>query len=224
MAPLVYLHGFASGPDSLKGRHCRAWAEARGVAFHAPDLNVPTFESMTVTAQVETVETLIGRLPESAVLAGSSLGGLVAAAVAQRAGERAGGRRAGLGLRALVLLAPAFGFARRRLESEVWADYRRRGSLLVWHSAKGHLARLGPQLLEDLPAWANDDHWRTETPTYILHGRRDESVPPEESRAFAGRNPTARLSILDDEHALSAPSSLDALTRTLTEAFDQPAL
>ncbi|HOD32611.1 MAG TPA: YqiA/YcfP family alpha/beta fold hydrolase, partial [Holophaga sp.] len=114
MSALVYLHGFASGPDGHKGRHCRAWAEAHGVAFHAPDLNLPTFEGLTVTAQVRAVEALLAGLATAPVLVGSSLGGLVAAAVAYR----------GVALRHLVLLAPAFGFARRRLEGERWEGYR----------------------------------------------------------------------------------------------------
>ncbi len=61
MSALVYLHGFASGPNGSKGSHCRAWAEARGIPFHAPDLNLPSFEELTITAQVEAVEALLRR-------------------------------------------------------------------------------------------------------------------------------------------------------------------
>ena len=210
MTSLVYLHGFAEGPDDLKGQYCRAWAEARGVVFHGPDLNVPTFESVTISAQVEAVERLVGRLESPAVLVGSSLGGLVAVAVAQRRAR----------LKTLVLLAPAFGFARRRLESDAWAGYRLRGSFPVWHSALGRWARLGPQLLEDLPAWTREDEWRVETPAVVLHGRVDEVVPVEESEAFVRRHPCARLLILDDGHELSAAPSVDALGAVLTEVFD----
>ncbi|NTV72904.1 MAG: hypothetical protein HGA66_01710, partial [Holophaga sp.] len=45
MPSLVYLHGFASGPRGSKGEHCRLWAEARDIPFHAPDLNLPSFEA-----------------------------------------------------------------------------------------------------------------------------------------------------------------------------------
>lgn len=126
MTALVYLHGFASGPEGHKGRHCRTWAERRGVAFHAPDLNLPTFENLTVSAQVQAVEALLGALEAPPVLVGSSLGGLVAAAVAQR----------GARLHHLVLLAPAFGFARRRLEGPRWAGYRRHRRIPVFHHAE----------------------------------------------------------------------------------------
>ena len=58
---LVYLHGFASGPQGAKGTHCRDWAAARGIPFHAPDLNLPDFEHLTLTAQVEAVDDAAGR-------------------------------------------------------------------------------------------------------------------------------------------------------------------
>jgi pimeloyl-ACP methyl ester carboxylesterase len=215
MTSLLYLHGFADGPKNPKGRYCHAWAKAHGIVFHAPDLNVPTFESLTISAQVDAVETLIQQSESSPVLVGSSLGGLVAVAAAHRANDQGRAR-----LKALILLAPAFGFARRRLESDLWAGYRLRGNLPVWHFAKEHWARLGPQLLEDLPAWTREEIRRVEAPIFVLHGRRDEIVPVEESEAFVSRQPDARLLILDDDHDLSATPSMDALSGILTQVFN----
>jgi len=215
VSSLIYLHGLADGPADAKGRHCRNWAEARGIVFHGPDLNLPTFESLTITAQLNAVEILIGELESPPVLVGSSLGGLVAAAVAHRA--VACGRP---GLKALILLAPAFGFARRRLESDFWAGYRLRGQVPVWHSVMARWARLGPELLADLPAWTGEDAWRVDAPTIVIHGRRDSSVPVEESERFVRRQSRARLLILDDEHDLSEAASLKALDEALTAAFE----
>ena len=209
MRALVYLHGFASGPQGNKGRHCRSWAEARGIPFHAPDLNLPDFEHLTVTAQVEAVERLLAALEEPAVVVGSSMGGLVGAAVARR----------GTPMARLILLAPAFGFARRRLAGRRWAGYRKRGTMPTYHHAKAQWATLGPDLLPDLPLWADDDQWRLEVPVAVLHGRRDESVPLAESEAFAARHPEAVLSVVDDDHALLAPDSLRVLDQLLEEAF-----
>jgi len=203
---LVYLHGFASGPGGSKGGHCRAWAEARGIPFIAPDLNLPTFETLTVSAQVEAVEALLGGLPHPPVLVGSSLGGLVAAAVAHRGAAVAG----------LILLAPALGFAARRLEGPRWAGYRRRGRMPVFHHARNAWTTLGPDLLADLPAWAGDGQWRVEAPLAILHGTRDESVPVEESRTFARRHEGAILLEVDDDHGLLGETSLAALDGLLS--------
>lgn len=208
MSALVYLHGFASGPGGNKGRHCRAWAEVRGVAFHAPDLNRPTFEGLTVTAQVRAVEALLAELSGPPVLVGSSLGGLVAAAVAHR----------GAALRHLVLLAPAFGFARRRLEGERWEGYRHHRRLKVFHHAENRWMRLGPDLLEDLPAWREDETWTVGCPVTLIHGIHDASVPVVESRAFAARQPQAVLHAVDDDHGLLKPETLALLETVLAAA------
>lgn len=209
MPALVYLHGFSSAPGGNKGRFSRDWAEARGIPFHAPDLNLPTFETLTLTAQVAAVEALVRALPEPPVLVGSSLGGFIATAVAHR----------GATLRSLILLAPAIHFARRRLTSAAWATYRERGELEVFHHAAGRPLRLGPALLRDLPSWADDDAWRIPIPTVILHGRRDEAVPLAESEAYRDRNPEVLLQTLDDDHALLAPASLERLEAALAAAF-----
>lgn len=208
-AALVYLHGFASGPGGQKGRHCRAWAERHGVSFLAPDLNVPDFEHLTISAQVGLVEALMTGLPEPPLVVGSSLGGLVAAAVAERGTE----------LKGLVLLAPAFGFARRRLDGPRWAGYRKRSTLRVFHYAREGWARLGPDLLLDLPAWRDDADWRVPVPVVLLHGRHDESVPFVESEAFHGRHPHSVLHLLEDDHSLLRPETLALLDRVLAECF-----
>lgn len=209
MTALVYLHGFSSAPGGSKGSFCRRWAEAQGIPFHAPDLNQPSFESLTVTAQVEALEALLASLSEPPVVAGSSLGGFVATVAVHR----------GAKVRSLLLLAPAFGFAARRMVTPLWEDYRVRGTTAVFHYGEGRLKRLGPALRDDLPHWLGDESWRIAAPTAILHGRRDEAVPVSESEAFAVRNPSARLHILDDDYGLLAPDSLARNARVFEEAY-----
>jgi hypothetical protein len=206
---LVYLHGFASGPQGAKGTHCRDWARSRNIPFHAPDLNLPDFEHLTLAAQVEAVTALVRGLDAPPVVVGSSMGGLVAAAVAHR----------GIPVARLILLAPAFGFARRRLEGRRWAGYRKRGRMPTYHHAQGQWLTLGPAMLPDLPLWRDDDQWTVPVPVAILHGRRDEVVPLAESEAFAARNPQTRLTVLEDDHGLLAEGSLRALETLLEEAF-----
>jgi hypothetical protein len=208
MTPIVYLHGFSSGPGGSKGTFTRRFAESRGLPFFAPDLNLPTFETLTVTAQVEAVEALLKTLPEPSVLLGSSMGGFVATAVAHR----------GAALRAMILLAPAIHFAKRRSTSPMWAAYREKGEMEVFHYALGKPMRLGPDLQRDLPNWMDDDAWRIAVPTTILHGRHDDLVPVAESEAYAARNPGAVLHILEDGHELLQMDSLALLKRCLAEA------
>lgn len=155
------------------------------------------------------MEALLAGLSAPPVLVGSSLGGLVGAAAAHR----------GAALAALVLLAPAFGFARRRLELRRWGGYRKRGTVPAFHQARKAWTTLGPELLEDLPRWKDDEAWRVAAPLLILHGTRDESVPVAESRAFAARHPGAVLEEVDDDHGLLAPASLEMLDHFLEAAF-----
>jgi pimeloyl-ACP methyl ester carboxylesterase len=211
MQHLVYLHGFSSSPGGNKGSFARLWAEECSIGFQAPDLNLPSFEALTLTAQVEAVEALLGRLAEPPVLVGSSLGGFIATAVAHR----------GAALRSLLLLAPAIHFARRRLTSPAWADYRAQAEVELFHHGAGRPLRLGPELLGDLPRWLDEDQWRIAVPTVILHGRFDEAVPLAESEAFAARNPRAVLRVLEDDHGLLAPASLACLRTELEAAFRQ---
>jgi len=209
MTGLIYLHGFSSSPCGNKGTFTWRWAEERGILFHAPDLNLPTFETLTLTAQVDAVEALLRSLPEPPVLVGSSLGGFIATAVAHRSAA----------IRSMILLAPAIHFARRRMISPSWAGYRKRGEMEVFHHGVGSPMRLGPELLRDLPDWMDDDQWRIPVPTVILHGRLDEAVPLAESEAFRERNPGTVLHTLEDDHGLLGPASLDCLRAALEAAF-----
>ena len=206
---LVYLHGFSSSPGGNKGTFTRRWAEGRRIPFHAPDLNLPTFGTLTLGAQVEAVEALLRSLPEPPVLVGSSLGGFIATAVAQR----------GAAPRSMILLAPAIHFARRRMTSPAWAAYRERGEMEVFHHGIGKPLPLGPELLRDLPNWADDDTWRIPVPTVILHGRKDEAVPLAESEAYRDRNPGTILHVLEDDHGLLSAASLECLRAELEAAF-----
>ncbi len=209
MKSLIYLHGFSSAPGGSKGAFSRQWAEQRSIPFFAPDLNRPSFEALTVTAQVEAVEALIAAQSEPPVLVGSSLGGFVATAVAHR----------GASIDAMILLAPAIHFAKRRSTSPTWAAYREKGEMEVFHYGEGRPKRIGPALLQDLSRWMGDDAWRISLPTEILHGRFDEAVPLSESEAYAGRNPQARLHILEDDHGLLGEASLACLAQCLARAF-----
>jgi pimeloyl-ACP methyl ester carboxylesterase len=209
MTALLYLHGFSSTPGGNKGAFTRRWAAELGIPFRAPDLNLPTFETLTLTDQVKAVEALLRTLSEPTVLVGSSLGGFIATAVAHR----------GAALRSMILLAPAIHFARRRMTSPAWATYRDRGEMEVFHHGAGRPLRLGPELLRDLPNWMEDDAWRIPVPTVILHGRQDVAVPLTDSETYQNRNPGTILHVLEDDHGLLAPASLACLQRELEAAF-----
>lgn len=212
----LYLHGFASGPDSKKGRAASERLARHGVAVERLDLRVPSLERLSLGAMVATVGAALGGPRDRAVLLGSSLGGLTAARVAE-ADPRAC---------MLVLLAPAFRFAerwRQRLGSSGWDDWMRSGWLEVADHATGGTARVHAGFAREAEAldvalgvWPD-----VRVPTLVVHGRRDDVVPVEFSRQFARGRRHVRLVEVDDDHTLLAalPEVLDAI-----EAFLAPAL
>src|SRR5689334_4969802 len=94
----LWLHGFASGPTSGKGRFVKERLGERGIELAIPDLNAPAFSGLTVTRMLGQIDALAGG-QDQLVLLGSSLGGFTAATWAVAHPGR---------VRALVLLAPAF--------------------------------------------------------------------------------------------------------------------
>jgi alpha-beta hydrolase superfamily lysophospholipase len=205
MAPVLYLHGFASGPQSSKGLSFRDRFAAQGLAVDLPDLAAGDFEHLTLTGQLLVID---GRVRELApqVIIGSSLGGYLAALYAAR--HPAPGRR-------LVLLAPGFGFARRwpaKLDAPALRQWRERGWTEVYHYAEKRSVRLGYQLLEDGQLY--EDYPAVTEPTLVLHGRRDDVVPPEWSEEFARNRPNVTLRLLDTDHQM-----LDALDSIWEEVW-----
>ena len=192
---ILYLHGFASGPESAKGRALAERFAALGVPFERADLTpgADGFERSTPLTMLAEAERLAARLRPRAVM-GSSLGGWLAAMLSARAPS----------IQRLVLLAPAFRlFERWRArigpaEERAWREV----GLEVDHHASRRKRRLGWAFMEDaakLPAFPP-----VEVPALCIAGRRDEVVPLEDVRAFVERTPSARLVVLDDAHDLVA--------------------
>jgi len=194
-AVILYLHGFASGPGSTKGRALEARFTALGVPFQRADLTpgADGFERSTPLTMLAEAERLVA-LHRPRVLMGSSLGGYLSAVLASR----------GAPVKRLVLLAPAFRLF-ERWRAKVSPDDERRWraeGLLVDHHATGTKRRLAWAFLEDaarLPAYPE-----VKVPALCLAGRRDEVVPLADVERFVAMTPVARLVALDDGHELVA--------------------
>jgi len=199
-AVILYLHGFASGPSSAKGRALEARFAALGVPFHRADLTPGDqgFERSTPLTMLAEAERLVARHRPS-VLMGSSLGGWLSAVLASRDPS----------IERVVLLAPAFRL-QERWRSRVSAEEERRWraeGLLVDHHATGTKRRLGWAFMEDaakLPAYPE-----VKVPALCIAGRRDEVVPLADVERFVAMTPGARLVALDDGHELVA--SIDTI-------------
>jgi pimeloyl-ACP methyl ester carboxylesterase len=201
---ILYLHGFASGPASTKGVAFEKYFAERDIAIKRVNLRVPSFEQLRLSAMIETV---LAELHDRTILIGSSLGGLVAARVAERDSRVVG----------LILLAPAFKLVERWRETlgPEWELWRKRGWREVTDYTTGHPARVDWGFIEDA-LLIDNGYPNIRVPTLILHGLNDDVVPFESSRAFAIGKDWIDLVELEDGHELVA--SLDTLLDE-SEAF-----
>jgi pimeloyl-ACP methyl ester carboxylesterase len=199
---VVYLHGFASSPQSSKAQFFGQKFRQAGIPFEAPELDQGKFEELTISGQLAVVEKTVITNPVSGgqgigetVLMGSSLGGYLAAlfaATRPTAVER------------LILMAPAFNFLERwktRLSPQELALWKTRGWAPIYHYGTKTERRLGYQFLEDGCKYppVPDFHQRA----LILHGAEDQVVPPQESRNYVREHAQARLVLFNSGHELT---------------------
>ena len=192
MHRLIYLHGFASGPQSSKGQFFRQRFAETGRSVELPELTQGDFERTTLTQQLAFLDMLVGSQP--AILLGSSLGGYLAALFSARHRQR---------VPAVVLLAPAFGFARRWAESlgeQTMRQWRERGWRPVYHYGENQERRIGYSLVAD--GLQYEEYPEVRQPALVMHGRRDQDVDHQLSVRFAEGRPNAELVLYDSDHQL----------------------
>lgn len=206
----AYLHGFASGPHTEKGRSLGAALTARGGRFEIPDLNRPSIDEITYTGMLEAFDDFVASRPPDVTwgLIGSSMGGLIASRWTELNPHR---------VERLVLLAPGFDLPRHwrhQLGPEGVRDWRESGFLEIPES-EGPVRRVHWGLMEDAQSY--DPFPSVGCPTLVFHGDRDDTVPIMSSRRYDEVNPNVRLIELDDDHRLVA--TLDAIEAQTLEFF-----
>lgn len=198
---VVYLHGFASSPQSSKACFFGNQFARAGVAFEAPQLDQGEFSKLTISGQMLVVGNAVSahraKLAngEPLILMGSSLGGYLAALYAERHPKA---------VDRLVLIAPAFQFLQRwraRLRGPEIEQWKREGSIPIYHYGSKTEQRLGYRFLEDAAQYeaVPDFH----QPALILHGTEDTVVPPQVSHDFASEHTRVRLALFKSGHELT---------------------
>src|SRR6185369_9729114 len=169
---------FASSPNSSKAQFFKSRFAAQGIDMEIPRLDSGDFEALTLSSQLDVIDQAVaGR---NVMLMGSSLGGYLAALYAARHPN----------VERVVLLAPAFQFPRRwreRYTAEQLAEWKRAGSVPVYHYGEQRELRLGYQLMEDSVQY--EDEPDVHQPALIFHGTKDDVVPSVVSEAFVATHP-----------------------------------
>jgi pimeloyl-ACP methyl ester carboxylesterase len=202
MPHVIYLHGFGSGPQSEKGTALGRDLAGHCTSYAIPALDGGDFRGMTMPSLRDRALAAIAALPADGrplLVVGSSLGGYLATWIAaDRLAPRIG---------ACLLIAPAFGFARRaaeRLGPDAVAAWRKQGELPFYHQAAGGDRPVGVGFLDSclgLPEVPGDPG----VPTVLVQGRQDGTVDPAGSLAWAAAHPAVELHLVEGDHALTAP-------------------
>ncbi|MFO0663671.1 MAG: YqiA/YcfP family alpha/beta fold hydrolase [Polyangiaceae bacterium] len=193
----LYLHGFASSPESAKAQLFAGAFRTRKVELKRLDMRQPSMEALSFSAMTEHVREQIGTERDRVVLIGSSLGGLCAARVAEQDPR----------VCALFLLAPAFRLVprwRARLGEAAWSEWQKTGSLEVDDYAHGGKVRVPYEFAAELSRMdaADGGYPDVRVPTCIVHGVRDDVVDTEAVTRFAAGKPHVELHLVDDGHDL----------------------
>jgi alpha-beta hydrolase superfamily lysophospholipase len=192
----VYLHGFASSPDSAKARFFRDRFREVGIQLHIPDLNRPTFTKMTLASHLLTIsETAQELSAKPLVIWGSSLGGLAALLFAND----------NTTLAALILLAPALQLTdrwRSLLGEDQLHEWAKLGQKYFYHYAYQQEVPLSYKFFEEAVG-RETSQFNLKLPTLIFHGVNDETVPISLSERLAqAHKDSVTLVKLQDSHAL----------------------
>jgi uncharacterized protein len=195
--PVLYLHGFASSPESTKAHYFAGRLGLRGVELRAPDFNQPDFRTLTISRMLAQLQREIDAAGGRATLMGSSLGAALAVLGASHDPSR---------VERLILLAPAVMLAKpghSLLPAERIDEWRHRGALPFFHYAYNEERLLNFAFYEDS---LKHDAFEVSfsQPTLIFQGLRDTVVDYRSVERFASARPNVTLSLLDDDHQLIA--------------------
>lgn len=190
----LYLHGFASSPQSTKARYMQQKFAELGLTLHVPDLNLTDFSTVTLSEQLDYLDHTYLYNNEPIVVLGSSLGGFLAVQLAAKS----------LLVQKLILLAPAFGFSHRiakALGAENVTKWQQDGIREFYHYGLKRNVNLQFQFFVDAQKYSEENLTRS-LPMLIFHGIDDDVVPASLSKEFAKRRSQVTLKLLNDDHAL----------------------
>ncbi|TVQ48129.1 MAG: alpha/beta fold hydrolase [Gloeocapsa sp. DLM2.Bin57] len=190
----IYLHGFASSPKSSKAKYFQQRFDSLGIPLIILDLNQGDFSNLTLTRQLQQVETILTETQESVTLIGSSFGGLTATWLAQSHPQ----------IEKLILLAPAFNFLSQLQsllgETEI-SKWQQQGYYQFYHHGEKLALPLSYEFMLDLQNYQEVELNR-EIPTLIIHGIKDTVIPVESSRVYRDTHQQVKLVELDSDHSL----------------------
>ena len=192
---VIYLHGFASSSRGEKAQFLKEKFQAvEDVRYLAIDFN-PTpvdFREMTITGMINRLRQFVyDHQVKRPLLIGSSLGGLVSVQYA-----------ALYPVEKMLLLAPLLAYQSLRMEEDALSLWKARGIIEVDHFA--FPGKLPLKYAFHLDALGYEEMIEPDGDILIIHGRKDERVPVEDSRFYTEKYPSrVRLQEVLSDHRLA---------------------
>jgi pimeloyl-ACP methyl ester carboxylesterase len=194
MIQFIYLHGFASSPQSKKATAFAKRFAKLGLPLAIPDLEDGDFKHLTISRQLKIIEKTLDSFPNASfALIGSSMGGYLAALTAQIRPN----------VKGAYLMCPGFNFI-KRWRSALAGEIRGAGEaglIRVFNYRYNKTMELDLALFEDAEKW-EEVRYENPVPTRIVHGIHDDTVDIRESRNFALKHPWANLKEVNSDHGL----------------------
>ena len=190
----IYLHGFASAPQSRKAQDLRDRFHHLGHPLHIPDLNQDNFTGLTLSRQIQQVQTELLTPGQPTTIIGSSFGGLTAAWLGEKFAY----------VERVILLAPAFQFLSNwqpKFPEEQWQRWQETGQMDIYHYGEQTLLPLAYDFVTDMRQY-NDRDLARSLPTLIIHGVNDDVVPIQVSRRYGMERSHVRLLEVNSDHSL----------------------
>lgn len=192
---LVYLHGFASGPRSTKVSLIGDICDRLGLAFVTPDLNLPTFGSLSVDAMVDMARYLLLEAHGRTYALGSSLGAAVLL--------RALAQQPSPSVERVVLLAPVIDHraALLRLVGRAGAErWRQAGTFEFQHYAAGRGLHVRYDFMDHPPVLEDSELARIDIPVLLLRAAADPVATAEETERLLRVLPNAVSAVVQTDH------------------------
>jgi len=191
----IYLHGFASGPNSKKAQFFKKRLKIHGYDLHIPDLNVPSFTELSLTQMTQSVKNLIKKHQNNDwIILCSSLGAMVALRVAEYESR----------IKKIIMLAPAFGFCKRRealLGKKQLQKWETDGKISLFHHAYNKEVDISYSFMEEMEQ-TDEYTFDREMPIKIFHGAFDEIIPFEYVEKFTKNHKYSEYHLLESDHSL----------------------
>ncbi|AUR51511.1 YqiA/YcfP family alpha/beta fold hydrolase [Aquella oligotrophica] len=189
----IYLHGFASSPQSYKAQFFKSKFDLIGSELLIPDLNLGDFTNLKVSSQLLYLKELISNDTDYCLI-GSSLGGLLALILAEEH----------IQVKKLILLAPAIEI-KNVWDKELGVDnikkWQKQGVYNIFHSGAKCEVPLKYDFIHDMQN-IKDRDFKRGLPVLLIHGKYDKTIPVEVSHVYQRQNQLAKLVVLNCEHGM----------------------